>query len=145
MNWLTIVTTLIAAIAPSVVSIVTTIVQSSINKQNNEHQLNLNEQSYNFQLETKKFENYYLQKTESLNKYIDSLITYVYSPSEENLITYKLNMSKVCLYVSPQIYNDILDINSYLEEKKFDTVKNDMLRFLLDNLNREAKQYNENK
>lgn len=144
MDWLTIITTLVAAFAPTIVSVANSISQFKINAQNNEHQIKLNEQSNNFQLKSKKLENYYLDKTNSINKYLECLIAYLYEQSQENLINYQLAMPRTCMYVSPSIYETILDIHYHIQKSEFDKIKNDELEFLLDELNKEVKQYHEN-
>lgn len=143
MDWLTVTTTLAAAFVPSIVSITNSICQFKINAQNNEHQLKLNEQSNNFQLKSKKIENYYLDKTNSISKYLEYLIIYLHDQSQENFLNYQLAMSKICMYVSSDIYENILDIHHQIQKSEFDKIKKDGLEFLLDELNKEVKQYHE--
>ena len=144
MDWVTVITTLIAAIAPTVISIANSMHQTKINTQNNEHQLKLNEQSNSFQLKSKKLENYYLDRTNSINNYLESLITYLHDQSQENFINYQLAMSKICMYVSSSIYNNILDIHYLIQKSEFDKIINEYLELLLDELNKEVKQYQDN-
>lgn len=140
MNWLTIITTLIAAIAPSIVSIYVSNNQLKINEQNNLHQLNLNSQNNEHQLNLKKLEYFEKVKINSLNDYFDKLATYLNNPTPSNLSSYQAAMSKVSLYVSKKVYLKISDINSSISEGKIDEVD---LDYLLTLLNKEACENNQ--
>ena len=127
MNWLTITTTLIAAIAPSVVSIVTIYHQTKINKQNNE-----------FQLRLKYLDYYVMQKDLAISSYLDCLFKYLDNQSQANLTNYQIAMSKVCIYVSEKSYNEIDKINYFIKNNNVNDVN---IEILIDVLNKETQQY----
>lgn len=139
MNWLTITTTLIAAIAPSVVSIVTLCLQQRTNKKNNELQLEINKLNNEHQLKLKQFELYKSPKNSSINCYLDNLIQYLNNPSSENFINYQFSMAKASMYVSAKIYSEIDDINTAIQNNKIDDVKKSYFSSLLDAINADAK------
>ena len=104
MNWLTITTTLLAALLPSVVSIIVTINQSKINKENNSFQLELNKQNNDLKEKMFRLEFYYSKQDTYITAYLDSLTAYLIIPSEENLIKYKSALTKVLMYISPKAH-----------------------------------------
>ena len=144
MDKLTIVTTLIAAIVPSVVAIINAIVnnlsQLNMNKQNNDFQLQFSQQNNNHQIQQKQLEHYYSQKTIAINDYIDSLSKYLHNKNSKTLLNYKLSLSKICTYVSKDIYSSIKHIDYDIEQKAFDLAQSNF-EHLLNELNREAQQY----
>ena len=144
MDKLTIVTTLIAAIAPSVVAIINAIVnnlsQLNMNKQNNDFQLQLSQQNNNHQIQQKQLEHFYSQKTVAINDYIDNLSKYLHNENSETLLNYKLSLSKICTYVSKDIYSSIKLIDFNIEQKQLD-LANSNFENLLNQLNIEAQQY----
>ena len=142
MNWLTITTTLIAAIAPSIVSIVSICVQEKNNKTNNELQLEINKLNNEHQLKLKQFELYDSPKNSFINCYLDNLIQYFNNPSSENFINYQFSMAKSSMYVSAKIYSEIDHINDAIENNKIDEVKNIHFYSLLDAINADAKNSN---
>lgn len=143
-NWLTITTTLIAAIAPSVISFFTIIYQVKINRDNNKQQLELNKQSHDYQLKQKQLEIYNTIKTTVINDYLDNLNNYIFNPTDKNFINYQIAMSKTCMYTSKKNYETISIIDSLIKAKQFDTIKNSYLACLFNDLNIEAHQYNQN-
>ena len=123
MNWVTIVTTLLAATLPSVVSIVSARHQSIINEQNNELQLSLNKQNNDMQEKMYRLEYYYSKQDLYVNTYLEALTNYLNIPSEENLLKYKSSLAKVYMYVSSTTSARIEEIDDSLNKKDFSEVK----------------------
>lgn len=123
MNWLTITTTLLAAILPSIVSIATTISQSKINKQNNDFQLELNKQNNDLKEKMYRLEHYYSKQDDYMGSYLYSLINYLNIPNESNLLKYKSAMAKVYMYVPYKTYSQIEEINYFVDNNDFNKVK----------------------
>ena len=141
MNWLTIVTTLIAAIAPSIVSIVTVRYQSKNNQQNNDCQLQLNKTNNEHQLKLNQLEYYSSEKCTAVSNYLDDLTYYLKYRSDGCFTKYKISMTKACMYVSKSVYGCIRDIDVALEDNHFDDVQTYLLDELLETLNSEVPKY----
>ena len=133
MNWLTITTTLIAAIAPTVVAIVSNVLQYKSNEQN-----------HNFQLKQKELENYYSQKTTAMNNYFDALATYINVRNEQNLSAYQSAYCKMSMYCSKKVYKKLSEINFDIEEQHLARI-NDRLDSLSEILNAECQTFYNNK
>lgn len=129
MTWLTIVTTLTAAIAPSIVSIVANIVQYKINKQNNE-----------FQLKQKEIDTFYSHRNIAINNYLDSLSNYINISSKENLSAYQSTYCKVSIYVSQRVFDHINTINDCINKQHFEEIPS-LLYILSDILNSESQTF----
>lgn len=127
MNWLTIVTTLLAAILPSAISLITLHYNFKINKQNNEYQLKLKEKEFLYQ-----------QRNQALNSYADCLNTYLYYPSDKTKFDYLASILKVSLYVSPEVYYEIDSINKFINQNQLDTAREIEVDYLAKKLNEET-------
>ena len=123
MNWLTITTTLLAALLPSAVSIVVTIHQSKINNENNKFQLELNKQNNDLKEKMYRLEHYYSKQDVYMSSYLDSLAEYLIEPTENKLLKYKSSMAKAYMYVPFKTYVQIEEIDEYINRNNFDKVK----------------------
>lgn len=142
MDWLTITVTLIAALAPSVVSIITVRIQAQNNKENNDYQIQINNSNHEHELQLKQLEIYSSEKSIAISNYFDDLTCYLKSRSDEHFLKYKNSMIKACLYVSKPVYECINTIDVLIQRKDFDDVQNYIIDELLPTLNSEVPKYN---
>lgn len=140
MDWYALITTLIATIAPSVVSIFSLRYQKETNIENNKLQLEINRLNNEHQLAVNNLEFINTQKNLCLSSYLDCLVSYLENPNATNLLHYQSSMSKACMYVSNNIYDEIDSINTAIKNQEFDKIKDYYFSCLLDAINSDTKQ-----
>ena len=141
MEWLTAITTLVAAFAPALITISSNKHQEKLNEQNNNCQLELNKQNNNYQLQLRQLDYNYSKKSSAVDSYLESLNKFLKDQSEENLVNYQTAFISVSMYVSKKVYNCMCDIDVYIKQNDFKTAKLLSLTELSEQLNFEAHQY----
>ena len=142
MDWLTITTTLVAAIAPSVISIVSLCLQQKTTKENNELQLKISNLNNEHQLKLKDLDFIQSQRTNAINSYLDSLVQCIYNPTQDNLMLYQSAMAKVALYVSPEVYEEVDSINTHIQSENYSGIQKFFFTRLVDAINADAEKRN---
>ena len=141
MNWFSFILSLVAAIVPSVVSIVTVYLQFKNNKDNNNRLLEADKINNENKIKLKHLDYYYSEKSSIVGKYLENLINYLNNPSENNLLNYQISMAKASMYVSKKVYEEIEFIDQLINDNKLKTVKDNCLTDLVSSLCTENQQY----
>lgn len=140
MDWFAPITALATVIVPSVVSIVSICCQAKTNKENNNLQLEINKLNNNHELEIKQLDFIYNQKNVHLSSYIDCLVKYLNSQTDENLENYQISLCKISMYVSSKVFDEIIEIDNLIKNANFEDAKYYLLHDFLNAANIDAIQ-----
>ena len=140
MDWLNFSTTLAAVIVPSVVSIVSICCQLKTNRENNKLQLEINRLNNNHELEIRQLDFIFNQKNVHLSSYIDCLVKYLNSQTNENLENYQISLCKISMYVSSKVFDEIIEIDNFIKNGNFEDAKYYLLNDFLNTANIDAIQ-----